>query len=523
MADYDAIVVGAGHNGLVCALYLARAGWRVLVVERSSEVGGGVRTAEVTLPGFRHDLYATNVSFFAGSPVYRELKPDFDRVGLRLITSPCPYASVHPGGALRVYADPGRTEQELAAHNEADAAGWRELSALYRRTAPKFLPLFFTMLPSWRMVRQLGRIATVGPADALRLMRIATQTPRNFVDAVFQSREAKGLVAAWAYHMDFAPDIRGGALFAFVAALSGFLRGLCLAEGGAGEITRALHRLLQAAGAEVVTETEITRIRVIGNKAVGVETAHGDRLGAGRAVIANTTPRHLFGKLIDRDALDPRFFQRAQNYRFGAGTFILHLALNGMPAWRAAADLGRFNYIHVCGSLEEIESTYRQCLAGLLPSRPLLVVSQTTPADPSRAPAGRHILRIHVRTVPSVILGDAADRIEARSWSAAKEPFAERLLDLVEAHAPDLRSRILASAATTHEEVEADNPNFVGGDCMAGSHHLDQNFFWRPLRGYSRYATPIEQLYMIGASTWPGAGVNGASGYLLAGRLSGRP
>jgi phytoene dehydrogenase-like protein len=522
MADYDAIVIGAGHNGLVCALYLARAGWRVLVLERSTEIGGGLRTAEIILPGFRHDLYATNVGAFAASPVYQGLKPELEQAGLRLISSRFPYVNVHEGGALRVYTDPDLTAREIAAHRPEDGIGWRELAAFYRRTAPRFLPLFYTTLPSARMLRQMARIAGAGPGDTARLARLLLQTPRNFVDAFFHSREAKALLAAWAYHLDFGPDVRGGAVFAFVAAFSGAERGLPLAEGGAGEITRALRQLLEKAGGRVMTGTEAMRVRVAGGLAAAVETSKAETITAAKAVIANVTPRHLFGRLVAPDELDHRFFRRIQKYRYGPGTFIMHLALKQMPQWRAANDLERFNYVHVCGSVEEIERTYQQCLAGQLPARPLLVVSQTTPTDPSRAPPGRHVLRIHVRTVPARILGDSVGCIGAKSWEAAKEPFAERLLDLVEAHAPDLRSSILGSAIMTPDDLQQDNPNFVDGDCVSGSHHLNQNFLLRPVFGWSRYATPIKGLYMIGASTWPGGGVNAGSGYLLAQQLIAR-
>ena len=198
----------------------------------------------------------------------------------------------------------------------------------------------------------------------------------------------------------------------------------------------------------------------------------------------------------------------------------MHLALARAPGWKAADDLGGFNYLHLNGSGAEIAATYRQCLSGLLPARPLLVVSQPTALDPTRAPPGRHVMRVHVRTVPARIAGDAAGQITARDWQQAKAPFAERLLSLVEEQAPDLRACILASAIESPDEIERANPNFVGGDCVSGSHHLDQNFFFRPLRGYSRYNTPIAKLHMIGVSTWPGGGVNGGSGYILAQKLS---
>ena len=277
--------------------------------------------------------------------------------------------------------------------------------------------------------------------------------------------------------------------------------------------------MFESAGGKIITNTEVSDIVVRNSRAVAVQTRGGDEIAASRAIVANVTTRNLFGKLLCETDLPPGFLRRSQNYRYGPGTFIIHLALERMPSWRSGEDLSAFNYVHLNGSEFEIEETYRNSLCNTLPVRPLLVVSQTTPLDPSRAPPGKHVMRIHVRTVPGKINGDAAGKIGARTWADAKQPFADRVLDLVEEKAPDLRACIIASAVESPEEIERENTNFVGGDCVSGSHHLKQNFFCRPLLGWSNYATPVDRLFMIGAATWPGGGVNGGSGYLLARKL----
>src|SRR5579872_7480039 len=201
MADFDAIIVGAGHNGLVAALYLARAGWRVAVLEANCEIGGGLRSAELTRPGFCHDRYATNVGFFAASPVYQELKDDFDALGVRLLRSDRPYASVHGSSALRVYADRERTEAEFAALSAADRSGWQRLNAFYQRTAKNFLPLFYTEVPSAALWRRLARLIAAGPGDALHLARLLVGTSRSFATEFFPSAAARGLFEAWGFHL----------------------------------------------------------------------------------------------------------------------------------------------------------------------------------------------------------------------------------------------------------------------------------------------------------------------------------
>jgi phytoene dehydrogenase-like protein len=277
--------------------------------------------------------------------------------------------------------------------------------------------------------------------------------------------------------------------------------------------------MVETAGGRVMTATQVDRIVVKGGRACAVHTHTGEEMSARYAVVGNVTVRNLFGKLLSPNDIGGRFRRRAQRYRYGPGTFIIHLALDRMPDWRAADDLARFNYVHLNGSDAEIEQTYQASLRGLLPTRPLLVVSQTTPIDPSRAPPGKHVIRVHVRTVPARIEGDTAGKISARNWVDAKHAFAERILDLVAEKAPNLRTCIVAQHIETPQDIENENPNFVDGDCVSGSHHLGQNFFFRPLLGWSNYVTPIEGLYMIGASTWPGGGVNAGSGYLLARKL----
>lgn len=519
MADYDAIIVGAGHNGLVCALYLAHAGMRVAVLERSSTVGGAVRSGEVTLPGFNNDLFATNMSLFVVSPVYREFRKEFDDAGLHLLTNGYPFASSYTNGrTARVYTDQGAMEREMARHSSADLAGWHAALGLYKRTASAFLPLFYTTLPSVDMVRHLWHLLR-RPSDAVRLGRILSQSTRQFVDHYFRTSEVKGLVAPWAFHVDCSPDVAAGAPFAYVPTFAAHLRGAFIAEGGAGRIVETLRTLIEAKSGHVFTDCEVTNVLTRQGRAAGIKTARGEEITASRAVVASVTPRNLFGRLVSECELPTRFVRRVGRFRYAPGTFVLHLALNQKLRWRTGDDLDEFNYVHLGAEVDNIQTTYAQCMAGILPSRPMLVVSQTTQIDPGRAPPGHHVVRIHARAVPYRILDDSLGQIAERDWDAAKERFADRLLDQVAAHASNVQQAVLARHSVSPCDLERDNPNLVGGDCVSGSHHFGQNYFFRPFPGWSRYATPIENLYIIGASTWPGGGVNAGSGYLLARQL----
>ena len=201
---------------------------------------------------------------------------------------------------------------------------------------------------------------------------------------------------------------------------------------------------------------------------------------------------------------------------------MIHLALNDLPPWSAGAELRAFAYVHLAPSFAAMAKTYTEALDGLLPAEPALVVGQPTAIDPSRAPPGRHVLWVQVRVLPSRIRGDAAGIIAGTQWDEVKDAYADRVVDIIARYAPGLlREHSRHRAVLSPADLERDNPNLVGGDSLGGSHHLDQNFLFRPAFGWSRYRTPVKRLYMVGASTWPGAGTGAGSGFMLAKNLAG--
>jgi len=517
---YDAVVVGAGVNGLAAALHLAAKGWKVAVVERADIAGGAVRTKEITQPGFRHDLCAMNLGMFAGSPFFAAHKDRLLAHGLEFVGAEHCFATAFPDGSwLGVEKNPETNAQRIAALSPADAERWRAMTAAFAQDAPHIFGLLGAPLPSWQALRVAFAAwrarGTSWVADTVRLL---LSSPREWLDDNFENEKLKAMLAIWGMHLDFSPDSAGGALFPYLEAMADQTFGMALGRGGADTIITALTRAVVAAGGEIRLGAPVQSIAIEGGSAKGVMLAGGERIEATRAVIANLNPRVLFGQLVIGA---PVAAQRLARFRPGPATMMIHLALNDLPAWSAGAELRRFAYVHLAPSLAALARTYTDALDGLLPDEPGLVVGQPTAIDPSRAPAGKHVLWVQVRVLPSHIRGDAAGSIACRNWDEVKDAYADRVIGIIERHAPGFATSILARTVHSPADLERDNPNLVGGDSLSGSHHLDQNFLFRPAFGWSRYRTPVDRLYMVGASTWPGAGTGAGSGFMLAKMLAG--
>jgi phytoene dehydrogenase-like protein len=552
--DWDAIVIGAGHNGLAAAVHLGSKGWKVLVLEQAATAGGAVKTAEVTLPGFRHDLYAMNLSMFAGSPFYAAHKTALDAAGLALLPASHSFASVFDDGRwLGVDTDLASTCARIAARNPRDAETWRAMQAGFGADAPHLFALLGSPVPSWALARVVWSMwRAKGMAWCMDTVRMLLSSPRSWLGARFEDEGLQAMMAAWGMHLDFGPDVAGGALFPYLESMANQAFGMALGQGGADTIIRAMVRVIEQAGGEVRTRAMVASIDIQDGQARGVVLGDATRIAAGKAVIANIHPRILYGRLISQSTASARSMGSAElpvggsgsgtatgsaryprtlaaivqlpapaRLRPGPGTMMIHLALRELPAWRAGAELRQFAYIHIAPSLDQMARTYREAMAGLLPAEPVLVVGQPTVFDPARAPAGQHVLWVQVRVLPADIRGDAAGLLQAAHWDKLKEAYADRAIALLERHAPGIGAQILARHVLSPIDLERDNPNLVGGDSLSGSHHLDQFFCFRPAFGQSRWRTRVKDLYMVGASTWPGAGTGAGSGFMLAKDLAG--
>ncbi len=522
MADYDGIVVGSGHNGLAAAMLLARAGWKVLVVEQSDVPGGASKSRELTLPGFVHDMFATNIGFFLGSDLFQSFKEELFANGFGISAGDQPYASVFPDGdAVCGYMDPQKMTAELARHDPADAEAWTRMLEEFGRFSGHLLKIYKLPMPSFALARHAYSVyRKLGRAEFWDLIQILLASSQDFVDARFRSDKVKALFTPWGFHLDHGPDVSGGAAFPYLEVPLDYQNGLAFSTGGVGKLMDAMIATMKGFGGQIVLGNGVKSIAVEEGRAAGVVLADGTSVSAGRAVIANVTPPRLFGSLVPEAAVPASFMKKVRGFRYGAATMMVHVAMDGPVPWAAGEHLSHCSYVHVAPYSEDISRAYNESLLGYLPKSPLLIVGQSSRLDPSRAPEGKETLWVQVRALPAIPKGDAAGELTSRDWEELRAPYGERVLDKIEAYAPGFKERILAVTVLAPPDLERDNHNLVGGDSVSGSHHIDQHFMFRPFPGWSRYRTPVKDLYMIGQSTWPGAGLSAASGYLLGRELA---
>jgi phytoene dehydrogenase-like protein len=520
---FDAVLIGAGHNALACAVHLAARGWSVAIVEGAAEPGGAVRTGEYTLPGFRHDWAAMNLSLFAGSAFFKEHGQALIARGLEFVPVSDCFATAFPDGRwLGVSTDPEATVTRIAAFSARDAETWRQLAAGFPDQAAHLFGLLGSPMQKRAIASFLYRLWRArGVRGSLDLGQFLLSSPRSWLTRTFESPQLHAALGAWGMHLDFAPDVAGGAMFPYLEAMANQAFGMVLGRGGADTVIRALVAEIGARGGQLRCGVPVTRILQAGGRATGVELADGSRIEARRAVIAGVAPRNLLA-LLGGSSGDRRFDAGMAGFDHAPGTMMIHLAADGLPDWAAGDELKRFAYVHLAPDLDQMARTYAQARAGLLPDEPVIVVGQPTAVDPARAPEGRHVLWLQVRMAPGTIRGDAAGRIAARGWDEAAAPFADRALAIVERYAPGFGARVLARRVVTPAELEAANPNLVGGDQIGGSHHLGQHFLYRPLAGHADGSTPLRGLHLTGAAVWPGAGTGAGAGFLLARQLAGR-
>lgn len=526
MDTFDAIFVGSGINSLVGAALLSKSGWKVCVLERNAWLGGNIRTAEVTEPGFLHDLYAGWHPLFTGSEAYALLKADLTERGLEYLNTEYPTASYFPDGSaafLSTLQDHNKKHfEELA---PGDGAAWEQVVARFMANASLGFGLMGTELWSWFGLKFAGKeLRRLGVDGALEFGAELLSSSRHWLTETFSSPRVHGLLAPWVLHTGLGPDQTGSGFMNKLIAVALQLGGMPVPRGGGARLIEALASLIRDQGGRLETECHVDSVEVNGGQAVGVRV-RGQLIRARRAVICNVTPQQLYLQLLDRNVVPERFAGRARRFRYGRGDMQIHIAMSEPPRWRGNDPrLLRTAMVHITSGMDGVSRAVNEAERGLLPAEPTIVLGQPVAVDPSRAPQGKWILWIQLQELPSRPAGDAAGKIETGDgiWTESlREQFADRVVERLCECIPNLGSAIRKRHVISPGDLARTNINLVGGDPYAGASTADQFFLLRPLPGLPRHRTPIAKLYHIGASTHPGAGLHGASGLMVAKELLG--
>ncbi len=516
-ARYDAIVIGAGHNGLTAAAYLARAGWSVLVVEQRDVIGGATTTEEF-YPGFRVDAFAHRMGPFSRR-VFEDLR--LATHGLEMVRPDPARLALADGRSLPFYRDPARTAEVIRSFSGQDATRWAAFCArigdamrlvdAVRQSQPPELPK-----PA---VRDLLRLAGIGLMLRRRGRRAFAQTLRllpmslaDLLDEWFESDVLKGAIAA-AGLVGLMQGPRGaGTAYGLLdrqALDDPPAGGVALARGGTGRVAEALAAAARAAGAELRTSAAVERIVVRADAAAEIALAGGDVIPA-RYILSSADPRRTFLQLVGPEALDPAFVQQVRHIRMRGVCAKVHLALGELPRFAGVGggDAELRGAITVAPSLDYLEHGFDDAKYGGVSERPFLEAVIPTLSDPGLAPAGRHVMSVLVQYVPY--------RLEAGAWDAARrEALGDAVVKLLAQYASNLPGAVLHREVLTPFDVEQ-RLGLTEGGIFQGEMALDQLFFMRPVPGWARYRTPVNGLYLCGAAAHPGGGVTGLPGYHAA-------
>jgi phytoene dehydrogenase-like protein len=505
---YDAVVIGAGPNGLVAANHLLDKGWSVLVLEAQPDVGGAVRSAEDVEPGFVHDTFSAFYPLAAASASIRHLR--LEEHGLRWRHAPAVLGHPRPDGSWALlHRDRDVTARLLDRAEPGDGSAWLELCDQWDRIGEHVVGGLVTPFPPVRSgLKALARLRSVGGLDFVKTML----TPAaDLGRSLFAGEDARLLLAGNAGHADIPLDSPGSGLMAILMTMLGQTVGFPVPEGGAGNLTRALARRAESLGGEIRCDTEVTSVEVVSGCATAVRTEHAERIEASRAVVADVVATNLYGRLLREHDVPARTTRAMERFQLDPSTVKVDWALTGPVPWTSTPELAP-GTVHVADSVQQMIEALGQVAANAVPAKPFMLAGLMTTTDPTRSPPGTESMWAYTH-VPQHTVRDAGEDGITGEWGHDDlERFADRMQARFEELAPGFGSRVSTRRVLGPRELEARDANLVGGAINGGTSQLHQELVFRPVPGLGRAETPVRNLYLGSASAHPGGGVHGAPG-----------
>jgi phytoene dehydrogenase-like protein len=515
MAKHDIIIIGGGHNGLVAACYLAKAGMKTLLLERRGIVGGAAVTEELH-PGFRCSTLAHSAGPLSSS-VIDDL--NLKLFGLQTLTPDVRVLALSPNGrSLPIYNDVAKTRNEIQSFSTKDADAYPEFITAFERIGQVLSPLTTMTPPSidrpgaadvWHLVKVGLAFRNLGKKDEYRLLRWGPMAVADLAAEWFETELLRATIAARGIYGAFAGPWSAGTSLGLLwqAAFDGNpIAPALFVKGGLGALTQSLAAAAVASGVELKTEAEVSAIETHNSSEATVVMKNGDNFQA-RAVVSNADPRTTFLGLIDPIDLEPNFLTKIRNYRAVGTTAKINLALSGLPTFSGVAGSdsraklsGR---IHIGSDIDYLERAFDAAKYGEYSRAPYLDITIPSLTDPTLAPEGKHVMSIHMQFAPY--------KLKEGDWNSRRDEFARALIDQLEQYAPGIGKQILAQQVLTPLDLEQ-TYGLSGGHIHHGEQSLDQFFTFRPVLGWAQYRTPLKGVYLCGAGTHPGGGITGLPG-----------
>ncbi|WP_442935150.1 phytoene desaturase family protein [Micromonospora sp. CPCC 206061] len=493
----DAVVIGAGHNGLVAANLLADAGWDVLVLEATGAPGGAVRSGEVTAPGYLSDLFSSFYPLGYASPVMRGLR--LTEHGLSWRHAPEVLTHVLPDGrAATLSRRPETTAASVEQFAPGDGTRWLDAYAEWSGLSQPLLDALFTPFPP--VAGTLAALRRLRTAGALRMARRLVLPSRQLGGEMFEGEGAQLLMAGCALHTDLSPDDVASGIYGWLLAMLGQEFGWPVPAGGAQQITDALVRRLRARGGRIEYDVRVDRVLTARGRAMGVSTVGGRRWRARRAVLADVPAPSLYLHLVGAALLPPRLVTDLEHFKWDGSTVKVDWALAGPMPWKHSAAAGA-GTVHVGADLDGLTKYAAALACGEVPRHPFLLVGQMTTADPAHSPPGTESLWAYTH-LPFRLDWTADDVAE----------HVARMEAVLEEYAPGFGRLVVGRHVAGPADLERENPSLVGGAVGGGTAAAYQQLFLRPIPGLGRADTPIDRLYLASSSAHPGGGVHGGPG-----------
>ena len=516
-SKYDAIIIGGGHNGLVNAAYLARAGKKVLVLERRHVLGGAAVTEEI-FPGFKVSVCSYVVSLLRPE-IIREL--DLPRHGLEILPLDGTLTPMPSGDYLWRVNDHAKTRREIARHSRLDAEAYDEYGQAMAKMA-KFVKPILSMVPpdptrlSYSELSKLlflgRRFQSLAGQDKYNQVQLMTMSAADFLDQWFETDVLKATMSASGIIGTFlgvrSPGTAYVLLHHYMGEIDGAFRSWGFSRGGTGAISNSIAAAAREAGAEIRTLSPIAKIQIKGGQARGVVLANGDELFAD-VVSSSVDPNLTFLKMIEPGHLPDEFLEEVRRYKFRGSSGKVNLALEALPDFKCLPGPGAHlrGAISISPAVEYMERAYDDAKYGDYSRRPYIDMVIPTLTDPSVAPPGKHILSCFVQYAPY--------KLREGTWDETREAFGHNVIDTVAEYAPNLKNIIIGRQVVTPLDMEREF-GLTEGNIFQGELTLEQLFFLRPVPGWAQYRTPVRNLYMCGSATHPGGGIMGAPGRLAA-------